>query len=92
MQSEGTYSMTSDAADRRRWGRWAGGSGSGKSSGDSFRSTGTGTDTERRKKGGGGLLGVVKKGVGAVWEKVIADHPEPLPVDRVSRVVCGHDS
>ena len=66
---------------------WIGGSVSGKSSGDSLRSLGTGTESERRRKGKGGLLGVVKKGVGAVWEKVTADHPEPLPVDKVRIVV-----
>lgn len=62
-----------------------GGSTSGKSSGDSL--AGTGTESERRRKGRGGLLGAVKKGVGAVWEKVSADHPEPLPVDKVRRGV-----
>lgn len=29
------------------------------------------------------MLGSVKKGVGAMWSKVVADHPEPLPVDKV---------
>ena len=87
--------MTSDAAERRRWSRWGGGTSSAQSSGNSLRSTGTsGNDCEKSKRGGGvhrggGLLGAVKKGVGVVWEKVTADHPEPLPVDKVRRVIRG---
>lgn len=45
---------------------------------DSMRSTGSTGERSRR-----GVLGAVKKGVGAVWDKVTADHPEPLPVSTV---------
>lgn len=29
------------------------------------------------------MLGTVRKGASAVWNKVTADHPEPLPIDKV---------
>lgn len=45
---------------------------------DSMRSIGSTGERSRR-----GILGAVKKGVGHVWGKVTADHPEPLPVDTV---------
>ncbi|CAM9700391.1 unnamed protein product, partial [Scytosiphon promiscuus] len=52
-------------------------------------STGTGSlrlwkhsssSSERRRRRG--LLGGLKKGVGLVWDKIAADHPEPLPVEK----------
>ncbi|CAM9959503.1 unnamed protein product, partial [Ectocarpus sp. 13 AM-2016] len=37
------------------------------------------TGSERRRRG---LLGGLKKGMGVVWEKISADHPQPLPIDK----------
>lgn len=38
--------------------------------------------SERRRRRG--LLGGLKKGMGVVWEKIAADHPEPLQIDKVT--------
>eukprot|EP00903_Cladosiphon_okamuranus_P006683 g6523.t1 len=38
------------------------------------------SSSERRRRKG--LLGGLKKGMGVVWEKIAADHPQPLPIDK----------
>lgn len=51
---------------------------------DSGVSDVTSTNTEeRRLSRGRRVLGIMRTGLGAVWEKITADHPEPLPVDQV---------
>ncbi|CAN0512725.1 unnamed protein product, partial [Ectocarpus sp. 12 AP-2014] len=52
--------------------------GSGRSR--SYRPQQDSTGSERRRRG---LLGGLKKGMGVVWEKISADHPQPLPIDKV---------
>ncbi|CAM9541917.1 unnamed protein product [Ectocarpus fasciculatus] len=51
--------------------------GSGRST--SYRPQQDSTGSERRRRG---LLGGLKKGMGVVWEKIAADHPQPLPIDK----------
>ncbi|CAN0067487.1 unnamed protein product, partial [Ectocarpus sp. 4 AP-2014] len=51
--------------------------GSGRSR--SYRPQQDSTGSERRRRG---LLGGLKKGMGVVWEKLSADHPQPLPIDK----------
>ncbi|CAM9347673.1 unnamed protein product, partial [Ectocarpus sp. 8 AP-2014] len=51
--------------------------GSGRSR--SYRPQQDSTDSERRRRG---LFGGLKKRMGVVWEKIAADHPQPLPIDK----------
>lgn len=54
---------------------------------DTMQNSSGSTSSERRRRRG--LLGGLKKGVGRVWEKIVADHPEPLRVDRVRQTRTG---